>query len=272
MTQLPDPSALSARLDMALSVARSAGEVTLELFQREGLAVERKSDDSPVTQADRAAEQLMRKRIRAAFPADAVLGEEFGETAGGSGFTWVLDPIDGTKSFISGVPFYSVLVGVMWQRDSLVGVIHLPALRETVYAAHEQGAWWTAGSGPPRPARVAASESLREGLFVTSQVDSFAVRGAADVFLQLQTAASITRTWGDGYGYLLVATGRALAMVDPAMNLWDAAAIQPVLREAGGTFTDWAGQDTIHHGEGIGTNGRVLAQVLAITRPFARRA
>ena len=271
MSHLPDPSALSARLDTALSVARAAGEVTLELFQREDLAVERKSDDSPVTQADRAAEQLMRKRILSAFPADAVIGEEFGETLGTSEFTWVLDPIDGTKSFISGVPLYSVLVGVIWRQASVLGVIHVPALRETVYAAQGQGAWWTSGGRPPRAAAVSSSTSLKEGLFVTSQVDSFALRGADDAFLQLQQSASITRTWGDGYGYLLVATGRALVMVDPVMNLWDAAAVQPVLTEAGGTFTDWAGQNTLHRGEGIGTNGKVLAEVLAITRLFAER-
>lgn len=267
MSPLPESAALTARLDTALSLARAAGDVTLELFQR-GIAVERKSDDSPVTQADRAAEQLMRQRLRAEFPTDAVVGEEFGETSGSSGFTWVLDPIDGTKSFISGVPLYSVLVGVIWQRESVVGVIHMPALHETVYAARGQGAWWTTGGRPPSAATVSSCSELREGLFLTSQVDSFALRGAGDAFLRLQQRASITRTWGDGYGYLLVATGRALAMVDPVMNLWDAAAIQPVLTEAGGTFTDWSGENTIHRGEGIGTNGRVLAEVLAITRPF----
>jgi histidinol phosphatase-like enzyme (inositol monophosphatase family) len=200
------------------------------------------------------------------FPRDAILGEESGETSGDSGLTWILDPIDGTKSFICGVPLYSVLVGVVWERRSLIGVIFIPGLDEGVYASVGQGAWWHRGEAPPRRARVSSHPRLRDGLFITSQVDSFSARGADGVYQRLQQSAGITRTWGDGYGYLLVATGRALAMVDPAMHVWDAAAIQPVLVEAGGTFTDWRGECTIHRGEGVGTNGLVLEEVLAITR------
>jgi histidinol phosphatase-like enzyme (inositol monophosphatase family) len=264
--------ALAVRLDLAVSAAHAAGDVTLQFFQRDEVQVERKSDNSPVTQADRQAEQLLRRRILESFPQDAIIGEEFGEVEGSSGYTWILDPIDGTKSFISGVPLYSVLIGIVSGGESLAGVILVPALQECVYAARGKGAWWVQRGGEPRPARVSAATSLSEGLFVTSQVDSFEKRGAAVAYHQLERAASITRSWGDGYGYLLVATGRALAMVDPIMNLWDAASLQPILREAGGSFTDWAGRDTVYGGEGIGTNGRVLAEVLAITRPFVRSA
>ena len=142
----------------------------------------------------------------------------------------------------------------------------MPALDEGVYASAGQGAWQFRGQSPPTPARVSRKAKLSDGLFVTSAVDTYFQRGAFEAFEALQKAAYITRTWGDCYGYLLVATGRAEAMIDPIMNLWDAAALQPILEEAGGTFTDWQGNATIHAGEAIGTNGLVLEEVLAVTR------
>ncbi|MDA1051573.1 MAG: histidinol-phosphatase [Planctomycetota bacterium] len=259
---------VSARLTLALEIARAAGALTLEFFQQDSLQVERKGDNSPVTQADRQAELLMRERIAAAFPNDGIIGEEHGEVAGTSEYQWILDPIDGTKSFIAGVPLYSVLVGVLRNGESLLGVILVPGLDECVYAAKGEGAWWTKGGASPRPAKVSVRESLADGVFVTSQVDGFGKRSATQAYERLERAAYITRTWGDGYGYLLIATGRAEAMVDPIMNIWDAAAIQPVMEEAGGTFTDWQGKPCIDGGEGIGTNGLVLQEVLKITRDF----
>lgn len=260
-------AALTRRLEVAVQCAREAGQFTLQYFQTEVLQVERKSDDSPVTIADRGAEQLLRDRIAAQFPGDAIIGEELGEVAGTSGFRWILDPIDGTKSFISGVPLYSQLIGVEQDGRGMIGVIALPALGEMVYAARGQGTWHVRGQHAPRQVHV-SNRTLDKGLFVTSQVDSFDKRGAADAYHQLQQLAYVTRTWGDGYGYFLVATGRAEVMVDPVMNVWDAAAVQPVVEEAGGTFTDWRGDSTIRGGEGISTNGVVLPQVLDITRRF----
>ena len=259
---------IAVRLAAAMELAHEAGQLTLQYFQRENFTVERKSDNSPVTQADREAELLLRDRIGQKFATDAIVGEEFGQQPGSSGFTWILDPVDGTMSFIGGVPLYCQLIGILLNNDSVAGVIHMPALDESISAARGQGAWWRKGSSAPRQARVSTHASLAEGIFLTSQVDSFAARGAADAFERLQRLAYITRTWGDGYGYLLVATGRADAMVDPVMNLWDAAAIKPILEEAGGTFTDWQGRATIHHGEGVATNGHILEEVLAITREF----
>ncbi|MEO8494608.1 MAG: histidinol-phosphatase [Planctomycetota bacterium] len=259
---------LSARLMFAVEIARAAGALTLKFFQQDSVQVERKGDDSPVTQADRQAESLMRERIAAAFPSDGIIGEEHGEVAGTSGYQWILDPIDGTKSFIAGMPLYSVLVGVVRNGASLIGVILVPALDECVYAAKGEGAWYSRGGATPLPTKVSNRKSLADGVFVTSQVDSFGKRLAAEAYERLERAAYITRTWGDGYGYLLVATGRAEAMVDPIMNIWDAAAIQPVIEEAGGTFTDWQGKPCIDGGEGIGTNGLVLDEVLQITRDY----
>jgi histidinol phosphatase-like enzyme (inositol monophosphatase family) len=268
MREHSDP--LSSRLAWALAIAQEAGRLTLQYFQTDRFTVERKADDSPVTLADRNAEQLLRNRIDSQFPEDAIIGEEYGERPGRSGYCWVLDPIDGTKSFIGGVPLYSQLIGILKDQQSVAGVIAIPALEECVFAARGQGAWWRRRGGPPQRARVSDRSSLKDGIFVTSQVDTFARRGAADAYARLERAAYVTRTWGDGYGYLLVATGRAEVMVDPVMNLWDAAAIQPVIEEAGGTFTDWQGQATVHSSEGVATNGAVRDEVLAITRQYPR--
>jgi histidinol-phosphatase len=259
------PVELAARLELAIAAGKEAGQLTLCYFQQDNYAVEQKADLSPVTIADRSAEELLRSRIAAAFPADGILGEEFGRSEGTSGYTWILDPIDGTKSFISGVPLYGTMVGIEFAGRSLAGFVYMPGLDEGVYASAGCGAWHFRGAAPLQPARV-SQRTLSKGLFVTSQVDSYAKRGAADVFHRLEKAAYVTRTWGDCYGYLLVATGRAELMVDPILNVWDAAAVQPIVEEAGGTFTDWQGNPTIHAGEAIATNGRALAEVLGVTR------
>jgi histidinol phosphatase-like enzyme (inositol monophosphatase family) len=208
--------------------------------------------------------------IAAAFPGDGILGEEFPEQAGTSGFRWILDPIDGTKSFIHGVPLYGTLVGLEHKSsehnaESVLGVILIPALDECVYAARGQGAWYVAGGRPPRRARVSSQRTLAESLFLTSEVGSFNRIGRSDAYERLQAAARLSRTWGDCYGHLMVATGRAEVMVDPLMEIWDAAALPPILEEAGGTFTDWQGRPTIYSGNGIATNGLVLDEVMAIT-------
>jgi len=271
---------ISKRLKLAIDAAREAGQLTLRYFQRSDLAVDLKHDATPVTIADREAEKLLRERIAAAFPDDGILGEELGEKPGTSGYRWILDPIDGTKSFIHGVPLYAVLIGieqaaggrpqaVSGQQPAAsgqpsIGVIHVPALNETVYAAKGQGAWHVLGDGPKQPACVSKAASLSDGLFLTSGLAGFHRRKAWSSFERLTKAARLTRTWGDAYGYLLVATGRAAAMVDPEMNLWDAAALLPILEEADGKFTDWRGNPTIAGGEGVATNGLVHDEVLRL--------
>lgn len=252
------------RLELARLAAREAGQWTLRYFQSESLAVELKHDRSPVTVADRQAEQLLRERIAERFPDDAILGEEFPEKPGTSGYRWILDPIDGTKSFIRGVPLYGTLVGVEHDGRSTIGVIYIPALEECLYAATGEGAWYERGQRAPRQARVSTCTALAEALVCSS--DTRFPPARREAYDRLQQAAGVSRTWGDCYGYLLVATGRAEVMVDPIMNVWDAAAIQPILVEAGGTFTDWQGRETIYSGDGIATNGHVLAEVLAFTR------
>ena len=209
-TNAPD---IAGRLQLAFAAAREAGRITLEYFRREDLQVERKPDDSPVTAADRQAEEHLRERIAAAFPEDAILGEEFPDRPGSSGYRWILDPIDGTKSFIHGVPLYGTLVAVEHAGESVLGVIHIPALAESVYAAAGAGAWYVHADDPPRPAKVSTRRPLSRGLFLTSEVGNFGAIGRRDVYDRLEATARLTRSWGDCYGYLMVATGRAERVV-----------------------------------------------------------
>jgi histidinol phosphatase-like enzyme (inositol monophosphatase family) len=253
---------LKARLELGQAFACEAGKLTLDYFQRDSLPVEWKADASPVTIADRRAEQLLRDRLSAAFPDDAILGEELPDRPGKSGYRWILDPIDGTKSFIHGVPLYGTLVGLEYESQPVLGIIEIAALDERAFAARGQGAWYSKGATPPRRVHVSSTKTLAESLFLTSEVASFGQRGAAAVYDRLQSACRLSRTWGDCYGYLMVAAGQADLMVDPIMNVWDAAAVKPIIEEAGGTFTDWQGRPTIHSGEGLATNGQILAEAL----------
>jgi histidinol-phosphatase len=253
---------VSRRLDAALAAARSAAAETLRWFGRADLAVEAKADASPVTAADRAAEAILREQLLGAFPADAFLGEETGGTPGTSGYEWVVDPIDGTKSFIRGVPLYATLVGCRHGAAGVVGVIAIPALDEIVYAATGGGAWHVRGGSAPTPAHVSKRPRLSDALVCSSDFTSFAAwsggrAAGGEARARIEAACRIARTWGDGYGYLLVATGRAEAMIDPLMNRWDAAAVETVVVEAGGRYTDWHGHAGIDSGDGLATNGLV---------------
>ena len=263
---------IAARLEAALAAARLAATETRAWFGRTGLVVDLKADASPVTQADRAAEGVLRRALLGQFPDDAFLGEETGGTPGTSGFEWIVDPIDGTKSFIRGVPLYATLVGCRREGRGVLGVIAIPALDETAYAARGGGAWHVCGAAAPVATRVSNRGSLREALLCSSDFTSFARwSGGADAGAaarqRLEAACGVVRTWGDGYGYLLVATGRADVMVDPLLNAWDAAAVETVVTEAGGRFTDWAGRDRIDCGDGVATNGVLHDAMLACLRP-----
>ncbi len=263
---------IAGRLELAVEAAREAGWITLEYFRAADLQVERKEDDSPVTAADRRAEEHLRHRIVEAFPDDAILGEELPERPGDSGFRWILDPIDGTKSFIHGVPLYATLLGVEHEGEPAAGVIVIPALDECVYAAAEQGAWYVHGKTPQQPAKVSECKTLADGLFLTSEVATFDKIGHREVYDRLQTSMRLSRSWGDAYGYMMVATGRAEVMIDPVVNIWDIAAVLPIIEQSGGVFTDWQGRRTIHSGNGVATNGLVHDDVLAITQQAVKNA
>lgn len=258
-----DPQ-VQSRLDLALEAARAAGAETLRHFRTSSLSVERKGDGSPVTIADRAAETLLRELISETFPDDGILGEEFGEQAGSSGYRWILDPIDGTKSFITGAPLYTTLVAIMHGDDPAAGVIYAPATAEIVYAARGGAAWQAVGDASPEPARVSDTSTLADATFLTTDVKAFGKISRRDVYQRLESAARLARTWGDAYGYLLVACGRAEVMIDPEMNLWDAAALQPIVEEAGGRFFDWQGRATVHSGNSVATNAVLADEVIAL--------
>jgi len=247
-------------LEFAVESAQLAGAFTLGYFNA-GTPHELKADRSPVTAADRGAEEKLRKRIEAAFPDHGILGEEFGETKGRSHARWILDPIDGTVSFICGVPLYSVLVAFEFEGEVLAGVIHLPALGETVYAARGLGCWWNG-----RRARVSDTRTLAESRLLTCGSKLLVDNGRGGEFERVRDRCLLDRGWSDGYAYALVATGRAEIVMDPVMQIWDNAACMPCLIEAGGSFTDWNGTPTHTAKEALATNGHVLPEVLAAIR------
>jgi histidinol phosphatase-like enzyme (inositol monophosphatase family) len=242
-------------MQAAADVARLAGDVAVGYFGT-GVAVDLKADGSPVTLADRTAEERARAWIEQRFPTDGVLGEEFGITRAGARRRWVIDPIDGTKSFVRGVPLWGTLVAVCEGEEVLAGAVYLPVAGELVAAAAGQGAWLNG-------ARCSVSQvSAIDGATVLTTDERFKeaphYRGGWE---QLSQAAAVSRSWGDCYGYVLVATGRAEAMVDPVLSPWDAAAVLPIVAEAGGVFTDWSGRETAFGGSAVATNAVLAAEV-----------
>jgi histidinol-phosphatase len=251
-----NPQELESILSFAVETARAAGEITLKYF-RSSLTPERKADGSFVTEADRTAERMIRARLAESFPHDAVLGEEEGARAGSSGRQWIIDPLDGTYSFVHGVPLYGVLVGLEIGEEAVLGVVNLPALGELVYAARGLGCFRDGAR-----VRVSSTARLEEALLLATDFGTCEKYGFGRAAAALESRAAARRTWGDCYGHVLVATGRADVMLDPVMNVWDCAPLLPILEEAGGTFTDWHGRRTIRSGNAISTNGTLFNEVL----------
>ena len=218
-----------------VELAELSGDFVRPLFGQPGLAVETKSDQSPVTAADRGAEELMRSRIAKKFPAHGIIGEEFGSERADAEFAWVLDPIDGTKSFITGVPLWGTLIALLHRGQPVLGCIHQPVLRQLMLG---DGATTTLNG---RPIRCRATTRLEDATLLYSDPLNPAKYQNGAAFDALTRRAKLVRTWGDCYGYLLVASGQADAMLDPIMNPWDIAALVPILRGAGGVITDWRG-------------------------------
>jgi histidinol-phosphatase len=242
---------LQSRLDFALKVAREASTLILQYYCNPNLEVESKGDTSPVTIADKGAELLIREGLAQSFPDDAILGEEFPDKPGTSGFRWILDPIDGTKSFIHGVPLYGTLIGVEYESTCVIGVVRFPALAEVVYAASGLGAWWQMGDAAPRRAQVSKVTSLSDATFCLTSPTRWMKQDTKDAMEAMMKSVKLARGWGDCYGHMLVATGRADVMIDPVMNPWDAAALLPIVQEAGGHFVDRNGKPTIYSGNGL---------------------
>lgn len=240
----------------AVDLAQRAGRGTLAHFQS-NLAVESKSDGTPVTLADREAEAFLRREISAAFPDDGLIGEEYGEERARSRRQWILDPIDGTKSFIHGVPLYSVLIGIVENDVPIVGVIHLPALSETCSAFRGGGAWRN-----HERIHVSKVARLKDALVLASDIPLDGDSASA----RLMAAARLRRTWGDAYGFGLVAAGRADLFIEPELAIWDVAALIPIIEEAGGKITGTRGQMPLYAGSALASNGLLHDEALDLMR------
>jgi histidinol-phosphatase len=248
-------------LDFLIETAYLAGRKTLAYFQA-GVQADYKADRTPVTLADRQSEELIRARIEKHYPQHAIVGEEFGlketETAR---YRWIVDPIDGTKSFLRGIPLYAVLIGLEIDGRASAGAAFFPALDEMLYAADGLGCWWNG-----RRAHVSDVTSM-EGAWITcTDPAGFARYGRGEAWERMLKAGYVHGGWSDAYGYLLVATGRAEIMLDPVMEVWDCAPFLPIFREAGGYFGDWKGNETILAREALATNAHLKQAAIDILR------
>lgn len=242
-------------LAFATEIVRRAGEFTLTHFRSAELHIERKDDGSPVTIADQGAERLLRADIAARFPDDAILGEEHGEDGGTSGRRWVIDPIDGTEAFTHGVGLYSNLLYLEDEHGPAVGVINVPALGEIVYAGRGLGCFLNGLA-----CSVSDTAAVRGSLLTTSSFEHW----DPHMLGRLHGSGMRMKTWGDGFGYMLVASGRAEAMVDPAVKEWDIAPCRVIIPEAGGRFTALDGSEDLSRGDAIATNGRLHDEITAL--------
>lgn len=219
------------------------------LYYRNAIDVDVKTDGSPVTIADRTSEQKAREWIERKFREDGIFGEEFGKTKPDAKRQWVIDPIDGTKAFVRGVPFWGSLVAVVEGETIIAGASSFGALGEMLVAAPGEGCWLNGSR-----CSVSSVSDIAEATVLTTDVGFKSHRDKRDAWLRLADSAAISRTWSDCYGYLLVASGRAELMADPVISLWDIASLIPAITEAGGVFTDWEGNVSLNVQSAVATN------------------
>lgn len=250
---------LDEYLEFLVETAYLAGRLTLGYFQAQ-TRPDYKSDNSPVTIADRLAEELIRGRIESRYPTHAILGEEFGEgDAVDSALRWIIDPIDGTKAFMRGVPLYGVLIGLEIEGEVEAGAAYFPAMGEMLAAATGLGCWWNG-----RRAHVSEIDDLSRAYLAFTDPGNFEKHQREAAFQRLQRSVYHRAGWNDCYGYLLAATGRVEIMLDPIMNLWDCGPFPVIFREAGGFFGDWQGAPTIYAHEALATNQALLPEIIKI--------
>jgi len=243
----------------AIDLAYRAGRITLGYFNA-GVRPDYKPDDTPVTAADRAAEEFIRGEIEKRYPNHAILGEEFGESVKtGASHRWIIDPIDGTKSFMRGVPLYGVLIGLEIDGVIRVGAAYFPGTDEMLSAADGLGAWWNG-----RPARVSQTARLKESFVCFTNIRNMSKYGRQAAWDRINAAAYASRGWSDAYGYLAVATGRAEVMLDPVMNIWDCGPFPVIFREAGGYFGAWDGREGHTFNEALACNAVIKDELLAL--------
>jgi len=254
-------SHLQEYVEFAVRTAHEAGRLTLGYFRTE-LQPEMKADDTPVTIADRKAEELIRRRIEQRFPGHRIVGEEFGTTgADASAPCWWIDPIDGTKAFVRGVPLYGVLIGLEIEKRIVAVSAYFPALDEMLYAADGAGCFLNG-----RRCRVSSAENLSRGIVSFTNAASFKAAGREAAWQRILDVAYHGVGWSDAYGHALVAAGRLELMLDPIMNPYDCGPFPVILREAGGYFGDWSGSETIYGNEALSTTRDLLPEVLRLIR------
>jgi histidinol-phosphatase len=246
------------RYEAAVQAARQAGQLALRYFDRD-LTVEWKPDQSPVTVADREAESLLRTALLGAFPDDGFLGEEHGERPGTSGFRWVIDPIDGTRSFVRGIPIWATLVGLEYRGEQIAGVVEVPALGHNYRALRGDGAF-----RGDRRLHVSDVATLGDAHLFYSSLSWFVRAGKEAEFLDLAARTQRQRGFGNFYGFVLVAQGSGELMVEHGVHVWDVAAIKPLVEEAGGRFSDWDGRPDVHRPDVLVSNGRLHDTALRI--------
>ncbi|MBM35904.1 MAG: inositol monophosphatase family protein [Actinomycetota bacterium] len=247
----------------ASDLAQQAGSLTLDWFRQTDLEVESKIDGTEVTDADRAAERFIREQLGHRYPDHAVYGEEEGGVIDPNKLTWIIDPIDGTRGFTRGVPLYSTLLAVVDDTGPIVGVIYVPALNSTVAAGRGLGCWLDG-----QRTSVSDTSQLKGALVNTSSYETF----ANEWLMALKGSGAMMRTWGDAFGYYLVAAGQAEAMIDPVCSSWDLAPMPVILKEAGGRFTDMTGESSIDLNaapdsiSGIASNGFLHDELLEVLK------
>jgi histidinol-phosphatase len=247
-----------SRYELAVELARRAGDLALSYFDTT-FEIELKADSSPVTIADKQAEELIRAEVTRLFPADGFLGEEFGDQPGSSGFRWVIDPIDGTKPFIRGVPLWGTLVGVEYRDEQIAGAAYAPGLGKMYHALRGDGAYRDG-----KRIRVTDTPTLTAATMCFSGINWFRRADREAQFAELARRTAQQRGWGDFYGFVLVAQGACELMVDYGVNPWDVVAVRTIVEEAGGMFTDWNGVPTAYAPDVLASNGRVHAETLGI--------
>jgi histidinol-phosphatase len=254
-------------LRLALELADRADVITADRFGGADLRVETKPDLTPVSDADRAVEQAIRERLAEVRPGDAVVGEEFGGAPAQAGRRWVIDPIDGTKNFVRGVPVWASLIALLdGPGEPVVGVVSAPALGRRWWAHREGGAWTSMFGGEPRRIHVSAVADLGDASLSFSSLSGWAELGRRDAFVALTDRVWRTRAYGDFWSYMLVAEGAVDLAAEPELSLWDMAALAPVVTEAGGRFTGLDGADGVGEGNAAASNGLLHDEFLADLR------
>ena len=251
-------------LHLAMDLADAADAITMRHYQSATLSVRTKTDTTPVSEADEAVERMIRERLSAERPDDGIVGEEFG-TSGATSRRWILDPIDGTKNYVRGIPVWGTLIGIEENGRIAAGVISAPAMGRRWWASRGEGAFVRA-LGMTRAIRASAIDTLEEAHLTYDSVTDFDLHGGAVRFLSLMRRCTRSRGFGDFWAHMLVAEGAVEIAIEPSVAIWDMAPVQIIVEEAGGRFTDMAGNARIDGGSAVSTNGLVHDAVLEYFR------